>query len=156
MTGLCGLGLAIRYQSDAGSVENDTTCIICTDGNPDCVSNQRTCWLMNQQKLQQPTAVTPSATAISSSCTNPLQDIWLMGNGMRYGCMRLRWDKNDSFGELTGITNAINATANNHTNETLYADIILGADCLFFKEFHIDLLYTIYRLLGNAYIYIYM
>jgi hypothetical protein len=46
---------------------------------------------------------------------------------------QLRWSKGDEHGDLAKVTN----------NGTQKFDMILAADCLFFKEFHDDLVWTI-------------
>ena len=98
-------------------------------------------------------------------------------NGASIHFRQLRWCRHDSYGELapivsrfvtgvdgvgtghgvgTGVgTGGIGSTVNVSSSSSTTTpgsgtpiDIILGADCLFFKEFHVDLLVTLCRLLN--------
>ena len=173
MTGLCGLGLALSYQWECrgrGDCLNNrlaaaATSVIVTDGNPDCVANQRTCWYMNQQVLQLQSGAAPGlstepATAVTGVETGAV-------GGVVYACRKLRWDRLDACGELRDILSlaescrgAGSSGGDGDSHDTSAGagagagaagvDVILGADCLFFREFHPDLLHSIHTLLGSV------
>ena len=48
-------------------------------------------------------------------------------------CHRLRWSRLDEFQELSQVTNAY----------TTKFDMVIGADVLFFRDFHLDLIHVL-------------
>jgi predicted nicotinamide N-methyase len=145
MTGLCAVAVALSTSlQDVGSDDRPAE-IIVTDGNPECVANQHVCWEMNLQ--MQRDAVASHGSAASHAPLNvPPVDFRV-----------LRWMRDDPHREIRSILNrksivpVAGTTVFTSTNEfttSEHVDVIIGADCLFFKEFHSDLLYTLYALLG--------
>ena len=53
---------------------------------------------------------------------------------------QLRWVKNDTYDELKSIFHSLSEVYN---NESKRFDFIVGADCLFFTDFHHDLLWLL-------------
>ena len=98
--------------------------VMITDGHPDCVLNQRTCIQMNEQHSD-----TQRETA-----TGALSSTKLNESSVRYGhnirTALLRWSHGDSNGDLGRIVGE-------------RFDIVIAADCLFFKDFHNDFLYVL-------------
>lgn len=143
MTGLCGVALALLGAQEAeGGKGNWGPCeVIISDGNPECVSNQRVCWEMNRQEHRDALAVTGTRVVLPVSFRT------------------LRWMRNDPHGEIQNILHNCASNIEAAHPSTVFpratklstsspVDVIIGADCLFFKEFHEDLLYTLYALLG--------
>jgi predicted nicotinamide N-methyase len=100
--------------------------VLITDGHPDCVLNQLTCIQMNEQH----------SDTLRETATGELNSTKFNENSVRYGnnirTALLRWSAGDTNGDLRKIK--IN-------DETF--DIVIAADCLFFKDFHDDFLYVL-------------
>ena len=120
MTGLCGLGLAQFCRHQGIPVE-----IAVTDGHPDCVRNQKVCLAMNASIELRGMAFGELAgkTFHSAFASSSL----------------LRWSLGDKHGDLERIFLQQNRGKRGF-------DFILAADCLFFRDFHDDLVW----LLDNA------
>lgn len=206
MTGLCGMALALlgslqsqqegRWEQPKLKTNEQVqerqegwpAEVIITDGNPECVANQRVCWEMNKQVHGE-----ALWNGDGSEASTPVS------------FRVLRWMRGDPHGEMQGILRRHSASAG--TNDRVGVgisvgvdggidagvtaasdsagtsvdscnvpsvfslssvergvatrsmsisssvnptpvDVVIGADCLFFKEFHADLLYTLYTLLG--------
>ena len=87
-----------------------------TDGHPNCISNINICNSLTKHKNQR---------HIQSG--NLFID-------------RLRWVKNDTHDELKSIFHSLSEVYNNKSKRF---DFILGCDCLFFTDFHHDLLWLL-------------
>lgn len=112
MTGLCGLGLAAL---------GECSDVVITDGNPDCIGNQKICIAMCEQK---------------NVFQCPVRS------------HRLRWLKEDPLDELSLVMSSKAGRDErdelDRDNAPLTAfDVIIAADCLFFRDFHKDLLWVL-------------
>ena len=105
-----------------------------TDGHPDCVANQNVCIHMsNQQRRSEdlpPLAIT--------SCL-------------------LRWSKDDEHQELAGILESNKQKISTHKTDEGNEEgdkgkftRIIAADCLFFRDFHVDLVWLLKAALAPA------
>ena len=143
MTGLCGIGLYMhlmqsKLQSEPYACSGIS--VIITDGHPDCVTNQRACIAMQRSRRpnalrrysQSCTSDTVSASTENIANIETGEDLWL---GLT--ARQLRWSRGDVHGDLAGIT----ATA--AFPEDGRFDLVIAADCLFFSDFHEDLLWTL-------------
>lgn len=96
-----------------------------TDGHPDCVSNQRVCIEMN---ASMDLRLKRSVPPLQTVITSHL----------------LRWSVGDKHGDLAQIK-----------PESIMFDVIVAADCLFFRDFHEDLLWVLDNSLSaNGVIYL--
>jgi len=113
--GMTGLcALGLANLCNALGVENVHFTV--TDGHPDCVSNQRVCVEMNAtMDLRLERAVRPLQSVITSHL--------------------LRWSIGDKHGDLAQIKQL--------RPEATMFDVIVAADCLFFRDFHEDLLWVL-------------
>ena len=90
--------------------------IVITDVHPNCIRNPNVCIEMNKSF---------DLRAMSDSTS-------------RLGCIRsrlLRWSIDDKYGDLRGVISENGAG--------VLFDVILAADCLFFRDFQDDLLWTL-------------
>ena len=132
MSGLCGIALMLQHQwfESGGGYEQQTShtpsSIVVTDGNPECVANQIVCWEMNKQMHGSNSSITKGDISFK----------------------RMRWSKGDPYNEISAVLGVSPAQVSTPGEGNSF-DVIIGADCLFFKEFHDDLLWTIYALLGG-------
>ena len=93
--------------------------VVLTDGHPDCVANQRVCLQMTRQHAG-----------------GPGQG----GSLNRVKCEQMRWSKDDILGDVTRVMNIVGGRL---------FDVIVVADCLFFRDFHDDLLWVLRRCLSQ-------
>jgi predicted nicotinamide N-methyase len=98
--------------------------VLITDGHPDCVLNQLTCIQMNEQHSD---SQRETATGILNS-TKFNESSVSYGKNIRTAL--LRWSVGDTTGDLRKIKDE-------------KFDIVIAADCLFFKDFHDDFLYVL-------------
>ena len=87
-----------------------------TDGHPDCVRNQHACIAMNVGIAH--TNASASISARASACA------------VRAG--QLRWAQGDTHGDLAALT-----------RDSGRFDVVIAADCLFFRDFHPDLVWML-------------
>lgn len=102
--------------------------VFLTDGHPDCVRNQRVCLQMTKQSLPEK----------------------LHSRIDRVTCAQLRWSESDELGDLAAMLR--NQAGN--SSPSLF-DVVLVADCLFFKDCHDALLSILRQTLsqtGTAYL----
>lgn len=102
--------------------------VVLTDGHPDCVKNQRVCLQMTKQNLSER----------------------LQSRIDHVRCAQLRWSEGDEHGDLAAIMEGSTSSS----SAALF-DVILVADCLFFKDCHDALLWTLRQALsqtGTAYL----
>lgn len=155
MTGLCGLALQQLSKTIYSSIAD----IIVTDGNPECVRNQQVCHEMNQQQSREIFQKQKNATRRMNATGDPdhncINGEECFSSGANIHFRQLRWCRQDSYGELAPIVSQFvrnqNSCEKDSPSKFLTSnpiDIILAADCLFFKEFHFDLLVTLCKLLG--------
>jgi calmodulin-lysine N-methyltransferase len=118
MSGLCGL--AIAYGSATASYSSHTIGeVLITDGNEACVEGIRYQLAWNAQQQQQKQAASFSAASASSASSSTT----------RISAQVLAWDRNADYSGLGKF------------------DVILAADCLFFRDFHLDLCHVLRSLL---------
>lgn len=104
--------------------------VVLTDGHPECVKNQKVCLQMTKQNL-------------------PEQ---LQYRIDRVSCGQLRWSEGDEHGDLAAIVQGRDSSS---SRSPQLFDVVLVADCLFFKDCHDALLWTIRQALshtGTAYL----
>ena len=104
--------------------------VVLTDGHPECVKNQKVCLQMTKQNL-------------------PEQ---LQYRIDRVSCGQLRWSEGDEHGDLAAIVQGRDSSS---SRSPQLFDVVLVADCLFFKDCHDALLWTLRQALshtGTAYL----
>ena len=94
--------------------------VVVTDGHPLCVRNQTVCIKMNK-------SLDLRASRSVDSCL-PMAPI---------KSRLLRWSAGDKYGDLAGIL------SEHSGGDFLPFDVIVAADCLFFRDFHKDLLWLL-------------
>mmetsp|Transcript_12460 Transcript_12460/g.20251 ORF Transcript_12460/g.20251 Transcript_12460/m.20251 type:complete len:420 (+) Transcript_12460:113-1372(+) len=119
LTALCALGMSASIPSCT---------IVATDGHPDCVTNQMVCVHMNEQVR--------SSEDTGSGSLSPL----------RVTSQLLKWMKDDPQQELARILEG-NKEFSSDTDGKF--DRIIAADCLFFRDFHSDLVWLLQAALAK-------
>jgi len=87
-----------------------------TDGHPDCVRNQKVCLAMNHSMDRKDETADAEVTLTPASS------------------FLLRWSRGDLYGDLDIVI---------QNNPKQKFDVIIAADCLFFRDFHDDLLWVL-------------
>jgi hypothetical protein len=128
MTGLVSLGLAAQGKCSRIRV---------TDGHPDCVTNQvMSIEFMKKKRFN------CSVINLKRACLHMNRQIGSIRTNFDIEAHRLRWVVDDEFGEIRSLTQ----------EQTLLYDLIIGCDCLFFKDFHYNLIHTISSCLSGKHI----
>ena len=119
MTGLCGLGLA-------AVPSHRPSRLVVTDGHPTCARNMGVCVAMNQQRG------VFGDSAVSAA--------------------HLKWDRADPTGvdAVLGTPSSQRDTVFQAADQTQIPqppsfDVALVCDCLFFRDFHLDLIHVLVR-----------
>lgn len=125
-TGLCGLCLA-------SSPHHLCREIVITDGHPDCVFNQ---------VLRHLSSV---SIKYQNICLQMCQQSKSILPNTNVSCHRLLWQQNDPNNELHSLLYPSHSSS---TSPSLF-DCIIAADCMFFKDFHSDLLWILNSALSD-------
>ena len=167
LTALCGLGLAIYASINKNKHENDNnikinrgpTLVVLTDGHTKCARNLQVCVEMNRQK-----------GLLKEKNSEVRQKI---DQGCEVYTQRLRWDRYDpecarELSEACHCALKIAASSSSPKSMSISAsasasmpkpisvftsledssfgfDTVLVSDCLFFEDFHVDLLWVLRR-----------